>query len=307
MIYFIDESGQDLRNTPCMVRSGVGISEHVLWNFINSAVNLKRKILAMTTLNEWEPKGSVLLSKRMFKLSSQKVTIDDNDRYKLLRSLYHKNKIKENITFDELSALAQASIEYVERLLDLCNQFKIKVFGTVFPRDGIITKGSELRKDYAYLFERIYWHLQSISDNEKGIIVFDETEKKQSEKLIRQMRKYFRQTAIGRERSKNIIPEPFFVHSDLTTATQLADIIAYIINWGVKSFKKCIIKKGKKVDINVYRRVPTRSEIEPFGKKVIMMQFVGNGLDAQNQERNYFGLVFIKDLRTQFEKKGYVI
>lgn len=41
-------------------------------------------------------------------------------------------------------------------------------------------------------------------------------------------------TAKGRMRSSNIIPEPFFVHSDLTTAIQIADLVAYITSWGVK-------------------------------------------------------------------------
>jgi hypothetical protein len=31
-----------------------------------------------------------------------------------------------------------------------------------------------------------------------------------------------------------IIPEPFFVHSGLTSLVQLADIIAYVVSWGVR-------------------------------------------------------------------------
>jgi len=31
-----------------------------------------------------------------------------------------------------------------------------------------------------------------------------------------------------------VIPEPFFVHSDLTTGIQIADLIAYIIFWGLR-------------------------------------------------------------------------
>jgi hypothetical protein len=31
-----------------------------------------------------------------------------------------------------------------------------------------------------------------------------------------------------------VIPEPFFVHSHLTTMIQVADIVAYVIAWGVR-------------------------------------------------------------------------
>ncbi|MFQ5615791.1 MAG: DUF3800 domain-containing protein [Anaerolineales bacterium] len=32
-----------------------------------------------------------------------------------------------------------------------------------------------------------------------------------------------------------ITPEPFFVHSDLTTGVQLADLVAYLISWGFRT------------------------------------------------------------------------
>ena len=49
--------------------------------------------------------------------------------------------------------------------------------------------------------------------------------------LIDQMHRYFEETALGRHRASRIIPEPFFVHSDLTTGVQIADLLAYVISW----------------------------------------------------------------------------
>ena len=49
--------------------------------------------------------------------------------------------------------------------------------------------------------------------------------------LIDQMHRYFEETAVGRHRASRIIPEPFFVHSDLTTGVQIADLLAYVISW----------------------------------------------------------------------------
>ena len=67
-----------------------------------------------------------------------------------------------------------------------------------------------------------------------GIVVFDETEKAASQFLANQMEDYFLKTAKGRLRSRLIVPEPLFVHSDLTSMVQMADLIAYIICWGVR-------------------------------------------------------------------------
>lgn len=68
-----------------------------------------------------------------------------------------------------------------------------------------------------------------------GIVVFDELEKSRSHLLVEQMDRYFKRTVKGQQRSGQIIPEPFFVHSDLTTGIQVADLIAYILSWGFRT------------------------------------------------------------------------
>jgi hypothetical protein len=91
-----------------------------------------------------------------------------------------------------------------------------------------------LRKDYAYLFERFYHLVESRSGAEQGLVVFDELERVQSHLLVDQMARYFQETATGRRRAARVIPEPFFVHSHLTTGVQLADLVAYVISWNVR-------------------------------------------------------------------------
>lgn len=308
MIYFFDESGIDLKSAPCSVLAGIAVSEDILWKFITEAIALKKSILALKTLHEWEPKGKKLLKRKKIRLSKQSPMIDAKQRSRLLRSLYEKNEKKINPTKHELTAIGQASVIYVEKILELCKHYDIKVFASVVPRESINTKGSELRKDYSYLFQRIYLHLISISNTEKGIIVFDETEKNLSDILIKQMRRYFLNTYKGQERSQRIIPEPFFVHSDLSTATQAADVIAYIINYGYKKFAiENIVTdhSSKEEKIHTFdREPPIREELEYLGEKVFDLQFSGIGQDHNKKPRKHFGIVYIKDLRTRFEKLG---
>jgi hypothetical protein len=98
-------------------------------------------------------------------------------------------------------------------------------------------------------------------------------DKSASHVLLGQVGSYFIRTGAGRTRSRLIIPEPFFIHSDLTTLVRLADIIAYTISWGLR-LKGMIQPKREELDL-VTREVQTlrfRHETETrvmWGYKVI--------------------------------------
>ena len=77
--------------------------------------------------------------------------------------------------------------------------------------------GGGLRKDYAYLFESFFGFLEDSAAGEHGVLVFGELEKSKSHLLIDRMRRHFAQMAARPLRTSRIIPEPFFVHSDLAT------------------------------------------------------------------------------------------
>lgn len=129
----------------------------------------------------------------------------------------------------ELTALGQAKIVFVTRLLELCALHRVHFFASIVDNASKRPHGDHfLCKDYAYLFERFYYFLEDRPEEPLGFVVFDELEKSRCHLLVNQMEKYFLKTAKGRMRSSRVIPEPFFVHSDLTTAVQLADLVAYI-------------------------------------------------------------------------------
>src|SRR6266704_2268392 len=87
----------------------------------------------------------------------------------------------------------------------------------------------------------------------------------------------------GYQRSARVLPEPFFVHSDLTTVVQIADLAAYCVNWGLRL-------KGM--------TEPTRTEIEPLARMVYDMKFVGKWFDElRQQEKPLYGVFYVDDLR----------
>ena len=97
------------------------------------------------------------------------------------------------------------------------------------------------------------------------------------------MAAYFLDTQTGRYRSSRIVPEPFFVHSDLTTGVFLADLVAYILGWAWR------LRDMPQ---------PRRAELAPYAAKLHDMQFVGEkpkqGTDGV---WHLFGVRYLDDLR----------
>lgn len=238
---FIDESGHDRSVAPYEVLAGVAIEDKNLWNLIQRIHEVEYEHFGMRiSEGQLELKAKKLLKKKTFKLASQMSAFSKPDRMKLTKSCLEKGKsknttIRESVTRAELTALGQAKISFVERVLELCAQYHVRAFsGIVDTSAPRMFDNDYLRKDYVYLFERFYYFLEDQPGDTMGLVVFDESEKSRCHILLNQMEKYFIATSKGRTRSAKIIPEPFFVHSDLTSAIQLADIVAYIISWGVR-------------------------------------------------------------------------
>lgn len=185
--------------------------------------------------------------------------IDAGERTRLAQRCLEKGRLarlngtQSTATSAEITALAQAKIAFVETLLQRCAQHQVRAIASIVDARSPRPAGSFLRKDYAYLFERFYYWLDEQRPFHQGLVVFDELERSKSHVLIGQMSEYFQQTAKGKQRSSRIIPEPFFVHSHLTTLVQIADIVAYVVSFGVRV-------------ANMSR--PARQELEPLATAV---------------------------------------
>ena len=58
-------------------------------------------------------------------------------------------------------------------------------------------------------------------------------------------------------RAGRIVPEPFFVHSELTTGIQIADLVAYLESWN--------IRVGGMT-------APSRTELDALGRRVLALR-----------------------------------
>jgi hypothetical protein len=112
-----------------------------------------------------ELKGKKLLKAKTFRQARQQAGLDPEERAALARACLEKGDRTKGtqeslVTRRELTALAQAKIAFVERVLELCGQCGVKAFASIVPRDAPRPEGEYLRKDYSYLFERFYYFLE---------------------------------------------------------------------------------------------------------------------------------------------------
>lgn len=284
---FVDESGQDQQESPCEVLAGFALRDSTLWPFVKDVHKIEGNIFGMRYSHaSRELKGQKLLKRKVFRHAALEAGLSSPEkRRELARKILVSGA---GATPSELAALASAKLDFVRELLKLCVQYKGFVFACVVPKNAPRPEGRDfLRKDYAYLFERFFYFLEDKPTRGSGIIVFDELEKSRSHILTQQMDSYFIGTRKGAARARLIVPEPFFVHSDLTTGIQVADLVAYSLSWGQYD------EQG--------RSQPARPELKEFADGFKRLEFQTSRLDG-NQRRGIHGITVIRDLRAKQEK-----
>jgi len=279
---FIDESGQDQHESPYEVLAGVAVEDRKLWPLIRQLSDAQQHHFGMRLFEAYgaEAKAKKLLKRKVFKIADSGPALGQVERTALAREILLDGGAGGH---DRLVALSQAKIAYCEHALRICRGWGVKAFASIVPKDAPRPPRTEvLRKDYAYLFERFFYFLNGMADTPMGYLVFDELDKSASHVLLQQVSAYFVRTRNGRTRSRLIIPEPFFVHSDLTSMIQMADLIAYTIGWGLRL-------PGMSE--------PARQELAPIVSAVRDLQF------HQQTEggRNHHGFKLIANLTAAFE------
>jgi hypothetical protein len=283
---FIDESGQDHRDSPYEVLAGIAVEDRDLWNLICRVQDAELEFFGRRVSDGLlELKGRKLLKKKTFRQAGQMAPIPTNERRDLARALLEDGAA---CTRERITALAQAKLAFVSHLLALCGQFRVRAFASVVDRDAPRPEGDFLRKDYAYLFERYFYYLEDRPGEQLGLVVFDELERSQCHILIDQMSRYFRDTVRGQARASLVIPEPFFVHSHLTTAVQIADIVAYLTAWGVR--------------VGGMSR-PRREELEDLAAQVCDLRYQTRRELDGNPYFSIWSFALIDDLRPKDERE----
>ncbi len=292
---FIDESGIDRQESPYEVLAGISVHESRVWSFISAIQQAEiGHFGTRLTDGNLELKAKKLLKKKTFKFAQVDSEIPRDERNDLVREFLRETELAKNesrspdISNRHFAAFGQAKIAFCGAVFEIAGHHQVKTFASIVPRNAPRPQRDYLRKDYAYLFERFFHYLESVNQVDHGIVVFDELERSKCTILIDQMTRYFRETATGKARASRVIPEPFFVHSELTSLVQVADLLAYIINWGVRI-------KGMDE--------PAREELCDLAEQV--KQLRSHTIIADAEEATTFqqwGFKVIDDLRSRDEK-----
>ena len=282
---FIDESGHDHGASPYEVLAGVAIQDSAVREVIARLHEAEVRCFGRRYSDgRRELKGKVLLKRKVFRHRALNAEVDAVEIPSLARAALDDGALADARM---LKSLAMAKLDYVASVFDICAQLDCRAFASIVETDAHPTTGDGLRKDYAYLFERFFYFLEDNAPAEQGIVVFDELEKSKSHLLIDQMHRYFVDTAVGRHRANRIIPEPFFVHSDLTTGVQIADLVAYVISWGFRIPR--MIK-------------PARAELSHLANQIARLRYRATRERLGNPEFDIWSFAHITDLRTQAER-----
>jgi hypothetical protein len=284
-LLFVDESGQDHREAPYEVLAGLAVQDRDLWNLVVAVQESEERHFGRRYREpgKRELKAMKLLKKKVFRLARQLPPFPDEERRRLSHEALDDGA---HATQHQMTALAQAKIAFVKDILALCVRFRCRIFASIVDPASPVPGREILRKDYSYLFERFYYFLED-QRVEAGLVVFDELEKSQSHVLVGQMDYYFKFTQPGKQRANLVLPEPFFVHSDLTTGIQLADLAAYVISWSVRFGTM----SG-----------PKRAELEDIGQVVLGLKYRATREIDGNPNFSVSSLVHIKDLRPAGER-----
>jgi hypothetical protein len=238
-------------------------------------------------------KAKKLLKHKTFVLAAQMPPFDAGERRRLALACLAKGQQAKGLqggggaSRAELTALAQAKLAFVAHLLELCATHQARAFASIVEPSAPRPAGGFLRKDYAYLFERYFYFLDGCLDSPQGLVVFDELDRSRCHLLVDQMAHYFHSTGKGRQRASRIVPEPFFVHSELTTLVQLADIVAYVISWGVRFGPL---------------RHTRREELAALASAVCKLRHVASR-KRDGQLFNVWSFAYIDDLRPREERE----
>lgn len=285
---FIDESGHDGRNSPYEVLAGVAVADCDLWNLVCALREAEWRHFGRryTDGDGNELKAKKILKRKTFRMAAQLPPIEFEERRAAAKRALDNGAGASKL---ELTALSQAKLAYVEEALDICARFRCRAFASVVEQGAPRPTRQHLRKDYAYLFERFFYFLEDRERDEMGIVVFDESEKSQSHLLLGQMDDYFERTDKGRFRAGRIVPEPLFVHSDLTTGVQLADLVAYIVSWQVR-FKPNMT-------------APSRDELSDLGARVCSLRYLSHNREIEGVGMgDVWSFCFLDDLRPKSDK-----
>lgn len=144
---FIDESGQDHRESPYEVLAGVAIKDETLWGLITELHDAEIAHFGRRYSKGFgELKGKKILKAKTFSHARLNCEVLPNEVPQLSREVLDDGA--KNNSVRHLKALALAKIGYVTDVFSMCSARQCRIFASVVETDAPATALDGLRKDY---------------------------------------------------------------------------------------------------------------------------------------------------------------
>jgi hypothetical protein len=144
---FIDESGQDHKESPYEVLAGVCVEDKDLWDLVKElhdaeVAHFGRRYSEGTR----ELKAKKILKRKTFTRASSERNVLPNEVPGLSKEILDDGEGRG--TPRHLKALSLAKIAYVTDVFSICERYECKVFASIVDPDAPPTASGGLRKDY---------------------------------------------------------------------------------------------------------------------------------------------------------------
>lgn len=284
---FIGSSGHDPGASPYEVLAGVVVEDRDLWNLVQAMVDAEyRHFGRRLCLDGGSIRPRTLLKRKVFRLARQLRLLPPEDRRELARSCLDAG---ERAKMRQMTALAQSKLAYVGEVFDLCARFRCRFLASIVNKRSALPTDDQIRKDYAYVFERFFYLLDDIKPSPNGLVVGDARQGARSQLLAHQMDLYFRRSVKGRQRAALVVPEPLFVRGDLAAGVTVAGLVAYLTAWAFRTKELT---------------APERRELSPFRDQVRTLRFRVVRDMGDNPNFVVWGFSVIHDLRMKEDREA---
>ncbi len=296
----MDESGTDKGGMPYELHGGIIVPMSRAWNLIKSIRDAESRLFGVHFHQfDLEIKGERLLQKKIFSFAEGKnkkkpdlappTFKNDEERRDCARSFLEKGRSHSCPNAKEFRAYGLACLELVDEVFQACEYHQVRLMAAVVetgaPRPPVVEWTEFLRKDFVFLFERIFYFMEAQAPGSMAVCIFDQIDDltgarcTEGQRLNDCIARYFTRTHTGRIRSSRIFPEPLYARSDLTTLLGVADLAIYSIN-------------------HIFRptpewSAPIRPELKPYIDWIYRLQWSG----LREDETRIRSIFHLSDLR----------
>lgn len=282
---FTGASGRHPSASPYEVLSGVVVEDRDVWNLAQALADAElRHFGRRFSHTATPPRARQLLSAKVFRQASLLPAAPLEERRELARScLEHGARADRR----QQAALAHAKLAFVGEALEAAARYRCRLVASIVSRRSPRPQRGQLRKDFAYLFERFFYCVDDTKPCPLGIVVGPPLTDPDGRLLAQQMACYFRGTLKGRQRASLVLAEPVVATGDLRSIGELADLVAYVTAWAFRT--KELVE-------------PARRELGPFKEQVRALRYRVVREIGDNPNFVVWGFAVVPDLRMRDDR-----